>query len=693
MTSPNAELHASLQLLDTRLASVGFRTLLWCDAPSDETIAALLAHYGERALWVSPQQPEQAPQINWIQPGQAQRRLGEETDAVLFDARQGMDADAFGALSGTLKAGGVFTLITSHVSFIGRSGKRMQRLLEQSSAIARLRSEGQLDLPSFDEAPEWQLQRDEEGCLSSDQRQAVTALASLKRRRPLVLTADRGRGKSAAMGMAAAQRLREKGGTLLVTAPAFASVESLFRQLEQHAPEGQREGHNFLHPNGELRFLDALALQQALQSAHPPGGDGSMLLVDEAAALPVQLLKQCVERFPRIAFATTTHGYEGSGRGFAIRFRDYLDQRTPDRQTLTLNTPVRWAQDDPLEALTNQLLCLNGEVPEGPLLFDEVRIERIDRDRLAASDAALNTLFGLLVTAHYRTAPSDLTRLLDQRPISIWIARDNTQLLGVCASVDEGGYTPDMAEAVTRGERRLPGELLPQSLALHEGLKQAAQLRWRRIMRIAVHPAAQRRGIARKLIDAVALDAASKGVALLGASFGAEAGLMHFWSRLACLPLRLGLRAERSSGENAVMVGRALNAEGASLIRQCRQHWALTLEERLAMELRELDVALVDSLLTPEAIPSSPELVSALKRLAQAHAPLTPYRTLLKSHWGSLREHLDSDARQGFLGLLYQGKDERWLARRFEQTGRAAGETLWREWCAQMLKPVQPEES
>ncbi|MGJ8523779.1 tRNA(Met) cytidine acetyltransferase TmcA [Carnimonas sp. R-84981] len=692
MTSPSADLCSSLQLLDTRLASVGFRTLLWCDSPSDDTIAALLAHYGARALWVANQRPEPAPDIGWVQPGQAQRRLGEETDAVLFDAREGMDADAFGALSGTLKAGGVFVLITSNVSFIGRSGKRMQRLLEQSSTIARLLN-GQLTLPGFDDAPQWQPERDSEGYLSSDQRHAVAALASLKRRRPLVLTADRGRGKSAALGIAAAQRLREKGGTLLVTAPAFASVESLFTQLEQHAPEGQREGHNFVHPDGEVRFLDALALQQALESAHPPGGDGSLLLVDEAAALPVKLLKQCVERFPRIAFATTTHGYEGSGRGFAIRFRDYLEQRTPDWQALTLDTPVRWAQGDPLEALTNQLLCLNGEVPEGPLQFDEVRIERIDRDRLAASDAALNTLFGLLVTAHYRTAPSDLTRLLDQRPISIWIARDNTQLLGVCASVDEGGYTPDMAEAVTRGERRLPGELLPQSLALHEGLKQAAQLRWRRIMRIAVHPAAQRRGIARKLIDAVALDAASKGVALLGASFGAEAGLVHFWSRLACLPLRLGLRAERSSGEHAVMVGRALNAEGASLFRQCRQHWAVTLEERLAMELRELDVALVDRLMLPDAIPSSPELVSALKRLAQAHAPLTPYRTLLKSHWGGLREHLDSDARQGLLGMLYQGKDERWLARRFEQSGRAAGEALWREWCAQMLKPVQPEES
>ncbi|BBI53235.1 hypothetical protein HORIV_56560 [Vreelandella olivaria] len=70
-------------------------------------------------------------------------------------------------------------------------------------------------------------------------------------------------------------------------------------------------------------------------------------MVDEAAAIPAALLGQWLTAFPRIAFATTVHGYEGSGRGFALRFRATLDRLTPQWKALTLNAPIRWRSGDP----------------------------------------------------------------------------------------------------------------------------------------------------------------------------------------------------------------------------------------------------------------------------------------------------------------------------------------------------------
>lgn len=631
-----------------------------------------------------------AAHLSWVEPGQSRRYLGQECDVVVMDMRADFDPDAFGILTGTIAAGGICLLVTTPTTFSTRYGARLLRLLSQSQNVARFDGDT-LVVPPLPEASDWAHVVDEWGCLTPDQHQAVAAVASLKRRRPLVLTADRGRGKSAALAIGASHLLKEKGGEIHVTAPSMETLGAFFQQLQNHLPEGQQQGHRFVHPSGCVIYQDPLSLVDAFSSAAPPGGDGSIMLVDEAAALPTHLLVKCLERFPRIAFATTTHGYEGSGRGFAVRFRRYLDEQTPDWLALSLETPVRWALGDPLEACVAQLLCLDAEPDDIQPMFNEVRVERLDRDRLVKSENSIKSLFGLLVLAHYRTTPNDLKRLLDQRGITLWIATGNHQLLGVCVSADEGGYQSPLAEEVTRGERRLPGELLPQSLALHEGIRAAAEVRWRRIMRIVVHPAVQRRGVGRKLIDTIAYYAASKGVAMLGASYGAVPDLISFWSSLACQPLRLGLKPERASGENALMVGRALNAEGAAVFRHCRTSMLAALEDRLPLELKGLDPVVVNELMQPAPIPRTDELEMALRRLGEAHAPLIPYRSLLKQHWGGLRSSLDREAQQGMVALLYQGHDERWLARRFGQAGRAAGEALWREWCRQMRVQKIPE--
>ena len=130
------------------------------------------------------------------------------------------------------------------------------------------------------------------------------------------VTAPRGRGKSALAGML----LGSIQGSAVVTAPAKGAADVIARFA------GER--FHFMAP-------DAL-LDSTLQA--------DWLIVDEAAAIPGPLLEKLVTRFPRVLLTTTVQGYEGTGRGFLLKFC----ARFSGLQSFTLSTPsagrpdVRW---------------------------------------------------------------------------------------------------------------------------------------------------------------------------------------------------------------------------------------------------------------------------------------------------------------------------------------------------------------
>ncbi|MCT9623490.1 tRNA cytosine(34) acetyltransferase TmcA, partial [Curtobacterium sp. C2H10] len=73
--------------------------------------------------------------------------------------------------------------------------------------------------------------------------------------------------------------------------------------------------------------------------------NASWLIVDEAAAIPGPLLRRLVARFPRTLLTTTVQGYEGTGRGFLLKFCAGFAQL----RQFSLSAPVRWAPGCPLE--------------------------------------------------------------------------------------------------------------------------------------------------------------------------------------------------------------------------------------------------------------------------------------------------------------------------------------------------------
>ena len=604
-----------------RLARRRWRQLVWLQGDA-ERCRALAVGLWQAQLWASPLWVgDYAPVAPSLKAGRATTRLGTEHQLVVVDAHEsagGFNPDALGAVGGTLAAGGLLVLITpeqwgtqpdpDYARIADYPGEwtalsahylvRLARQLRASTQIIHWTPDAPPRLgwlPTTPVAPE---KPHDDTCMTLDQAVAVSALEGLKRRRPLVITADRGRGKSAAMGIACVRLLRDKASRVIVTAPRLAAVESLFERAASLCPEGHRSAADrfVLGEGRELLFVTPDGLSEHV-AAGTLGGDGSYLMVDEAAALPAPLLAQWLTAFPRIAFATTVHGYEGSGRGFALRFRDVLDAQTPGWKALTLTDPVRWQAGDPLEATLNQLLLLNAPLPSAQ---DELTASHasheVDREALAGNEAALGQLFGLLVQSHYRTTPGDLRQLLDGPGMRLRVIGPAQQPQAVLVTRDEGGFSMDLAHQVARGARRPQGHLMAQSLAAHSGCREALVTRWRRVVRIASHPARRRHGLGSRLLDDDQRKAAAAGITLYGATFGADAGLLRFWRAQGFVVVRLGVTREPSSGEFAVMVAKALTASGERVLSALHERFVASLPGLLAFELAHLPAAVVSLL-------------------------------------------------------------------------------------------------
>ena len=160
-----------------------------------------------------------------------------------------------------------------------------------------------------------------------------------------------GCGKSTLLGVSAARLLRQGLARVTVVAPGRAAAATLYRHARMSAGMPADGGIPAELPIGSGRLCFRLPAEW-----RPSDGEASSLvLVDEAAAIPVAQLVRLLRSANRLVFASTVHGYEGSGRGFELRFRAALDRDMPQWRAMRLNEPVRWAVDDPLEDLMNRI--------------------------------------------------------------------------------------------------------------------------------------------------------------------------------------------------------------------------------------------------------------------------------------------------------------------------------------------------
>ena len=538
-----------------------------------------------------------------VSPAHARRLLGQGFDTVVLDLHGGLDPDTLGRAQGLVWGGGALVLrmppagerpparsgLALHPFTPADVGHAMWDRLE--AAVA--------GLPEA--APEPLAPPTHAVAATPDQDAAVAALLSAWRGpRPtcVALIADRGRGKSAALGRA----LRASAaGRVRVVSPDPGSAGEVTR---------------FAGPMWRDRWLATPAAAVAL------AGRLDQVVVDEAARLPVPVLQRIVEAHPGadLVFSTTTHGYEGSGRGFALRVLPWLASIGRPARSLSLETPIRWAAGDPVEALVRRLLLLDGAPPAPPSRPPPSRrppvVEPLSQHRLAHDEALLRSTFGLLVDAHYRTTPGDLERVLDAPNLRVHAVRAGPGVAAVNLLAAEGGLTPAQSAAAAAGRGRLRGHALADSLVVHLGRPDAGPLRMLRSVRIATAAAWRRSGLAQALVEAAH---ATPDIDLFGTVFGATLDVLRFRRRHGYQLVRLGVgRGARTGAPAAVMVWPKSDAARA-LVRDLRMELALNLPHQRALHSADpgagdepgLMAALAAGLPSPEP-PSTAALRHAL---------------------------------------------------------------------------------
>jgi tRNA(Met) cytidine acetyltransferase len=261
--------------------------------------------------------------------------------------------------------------------------------------------------------------------------------------------------------------------------------------------------------------------------------------------------------------------------------------------------------------------------------------------------------------------------LLDDPGLSLWVARHGRDLCGVVLGAVEGGFDDAIAALILAGRRRPHGHLLAQSLAVHAGFDQALSQRTLRVVRIAVHPAQQRRGIGRRLLVAARAWAVSERLDGLGCAFGSASDLLAFWTAQGLEPVRLGLRIDPASAAHALMMLDGLSAGGRSLATAAVARFRRDLPWSLGDEFSDLPPELAIALLRGRGCADLPLDTADLTGLARIAAGARQPATATPVIWRWLVRVL-SDGAAGLEPLVARYL-QHWPMRRVCETYGIAG--------------------
>ena len=575
------------------------------------------------------------PQASSIGVKSLKHQLGQETDFAIFDAELGLDADALGIVIGMIRAGGCcYLCLPPKAEFLAQPNPAMRPYLNapltlddtlkgfQSYLWQRLQEDA---LWLFPDQPLPALNHwvnatplPKAALPTHDQQQAIDAIHHLAfghRKRPVVLTADRGRGKSYTLGLACLRLLAEGKQHITLTAARRSQLESAFQAMEADMQAGLYPHLSLVekrpYPKGttslvffglnEQRLTVQFQAPDALLAAPSPLAT-DVLMIDEAAHLPLPMLQALLNKHPRVLLSTTQQGYEGSGRGFNLKLTDYLNQHFANWKAISLKQPIRWNLDDPLETTLSQLLGFQALSDECASDTESLKKMTPSPQRSFTSidplallhhpegQTTFFTLFQLLSQAHYQTRPNDLMQLLEVPNQQLWMAKAGQQLIGVLRALTEG------ALPLSKAAQRHQGHLFPQLLAKNSHQPLWLGLKTLRIQRLAVDPLWQNQGIGNELLAQFKqAQQADPTLDALTTSFGASPGLVKFWGKAGFVPVHLGIQKDKASGLHSIAMIAPLSSTAQALTEQ--SHFANQFAWQLTEGFQHLETELVYELL------------------------------------------------------------------------------------------------
>eukprot|EP00702_Spironucleus_salmonicida_P007154 EST48445.1 N-acetyltransferase-like protein [Spironucleus salmonicida] len=459
------------------------------------------------------------------------------------------------------------------------------------------------------------------------QEQTTNAFPSQK---TIFIKAARGRGKSALIGLSLGAAISQQATNILVFAPNASNVQTLFEfAIKSIAALGYQEHVDYkTQKTSSLELAEIVGIdifkthKQTIRYIDPEnvamGGNGilslaDLIIVDEAAAMPVDVMNEILKAESFVIVSSTVHGYEGSGRALTLKVLQNVQQRKSKGFQLIqydLTTPIRYNSGDRIEQWLYDLLLLDCEKSLDNHLksqkpsfapVEQTTLFQLSRDTLfsgeAQSENYLKLIWSIFVTSHYKNQPNDIQLLSDSPSSRLFVLlapiTDPTQLpLPICvihASI-EGDLPLIAVEKSLNKQLREDGNMVPWLLSQQFQQPSLSSKTTIRIVRIATNPFFMQRGYGQQAVQQLQklysnqisisklservdrdmqnhkigsslpplllkLDQVSvEKIDYLSVAFGLSSSLFIFYRKLNFLPFYLKASKSHETGENSILM-------------------------------------------------------------------------------------------------------------------------------------------
>ncbi|KAH9892164.1 GNAT acetyltransferase 2-domain-containing protein [Xylariomycetidae sp. FL2044] len=375
----------------------------------------------------------------------------------------------------------------------------------------------------------------------------VDAIAEKTLRNTVTLTAARGRGKSAALGVAVGAAIAHGYSNIFITSPSPENLKTLFEFIfkafdalgySDHADYSIIQSTNPDFNKAIVRVNIHRAHRQTIQYIRPQDahvlGQAELLVIDEAAAIPLPQVRKLMG--PYLVFmASTINGYEGTGRSLSLKLIKQLREQSragakpnstvtsqgSNGQTsgiheeshqggrslreITLSEPIRYAQGDGVERWLNSLLCLDATLPRSRNSIQsypdpsQCQLLKVNRDTLFSyhpvSEKFLQQMVALYVASHYKNTPDDLQLMSDAPAHELFVLTPPITEAGklpeplcvIQVSLEGKISRQSVLNSLSRGSKPA-GDLIPWLVSQQFQDDEFASLSGARVVRIATNP-------------------------------------------------------------------------------------------------------------------------------------------------------------------------------------------------------------
>ncbi len=376
--------------------------------------------------------------------------------------------------------------------------------------------------------------------------QFVDAISEKTLQTTVALTASRGRGKSAALGLAIASAVAYGYSNIFVTSPTPENLKTLFEFIFKgfdalkYKDQQDYEIVQSTNPafNGAIVRVNIFrGHRQTIQYIQPQDyqklGQAELLVIDEAAAIPLPVVKKLLGPY-LVYISSTINGYEGTGRSLSLKLLDQLREKSQPNAAnagkiatsarkfyeVKLEEPIRYGEGDRVERWLYDLLCLDA-TSAAPMAGKSdhpsvCNLYYVNRDTLfsynQASEAFLHNMMSLYVSSHYKNTPNDLQLMSDAPEHHLFVLlgpidENSTTLPDIYCVVQvalEGNVNKEIVMANLAKGINPSGDLIPYLISKQYQESEFGALSGARVVRIATHPDYQRYGYGGRALELLA---------------------------------------------------------------------------------------------------------------------------------------------------------------------------------------------